>query len=66
MGNLCHVPVLVSNVSCSALVDMRSATLVRPDIATVGIVLEQTGVKPQTMTRETASQAEAEVLFFSE
>lgn len=34
---------------------MRSATLVRPDVATVGIVLEQTGVKLQTMTRETAS-----------
>lgn len=56
VGNLCHVPMLVGNVSCSALVDTGStATLVRPDVVPAGTVIERTSVKLQTVTGETAS-----------
>lgn len=56
MGNLCHIPVLVGNVSCSALVDTGStATLVRPDVVPAGTVLEQTTVRLQTVTGQTAA-----------
>lgn len=55
VGNLCHFPVLVDNMSCLALVDTGyMATLLRPDVVQVGISLGQTGVKFQTVTRETA------------
>lgn len=44
------------NVSCSALVDSGStATLVRPDVVPAGTVLEETSVKLQTVTGQTAS-----------
>ncbi len=56
VGNLCHVPVLVGNVSCSALVDTGStATLIRPDVVPAGTVLEPTSVKLQTVTGQTAA-----------
>ena len=56
VGNFCHVPVLVGNLACSALVDTGStATLVRPDVVPAGTILEPTSVKLQTVTGQTAS-----------
>lgn len=55
VANLCHVPVLVGNLSYSALVDTGStASLVRSDVS-VGTILEQAGVKLQTVTAGTSS-----------
>lgn len=56
VGFRCHVPLLIGNISCPALIDTGSTTtFVRPDVVPEGTSLEPTSVKLRTVTGQTAA-----------